>query len=198
MKTLLYGVLFGLLILGAIGCGKDNSSGNSNNRYTSLYNNGLSIDNRQVIDKVRAWYDGVNEGQMVTGLRTVVRTEYTYNTAPNCVEKKFLGIPYTYCTYDGSPTSQNEISRNVVNLVQDGRRLNAKGNAELASIFNGSQGTLVNAIDISPTRSELTFLNSNGVVVTFTIDRNVHSLANPIKKSQTSQNSRKDVNVTVF
>lgn len=198
MKTLLHGVLFGLLILGAVGCGKDNSSGNSNNRYTSLYNNGLSIDNRQVIDKVRAWYDGVAEGQLVTGLRTVVRTELTYNTAPNCVEKKFLGIPYTYCTYDGSATSQNEISRNVVNLVQDGRALNAKGNTELASIFNGSQGTLVNAIDVSPTRSELTFLNSNGSVVTFTIDRNVHSLANPIKKSQTSQNSRKDVVVNVF
>jgi hypothetical protein len=198
MKTVLHGVLFGLLILGAVGCGKDNSSGNSNNRYTSLYNNGLSIDNRQVIDKVRAWYDGVAEGQLVTGLRTVVRTELIYNTAPNCVEKKFLGIPYTYCTYDGSPTSQNEISRNVINLVQDGRRLNEKGNAELASIFNGSQGTLVNAIDVSPTRSELTFLNSNGAVVTFTIDRNVHSLANPIKKSQTSQNSRKDVVVNVF
>lgn len=197
MKTLLHGVLFGLLILGAVGCGKDNSSGNKNS-YTSLYNNGLSIDNRQVLDKLRVWYDGVTEGQLVTGLRTVVRTEQIFNTTPNCVQKKFLGIPYTYCTYDGSPTSQNEISRTPVNLVQDGRRLNAKGNSELGGIFNGSNGTLVNAVDVSATRSELTFLNSNGLVVTFTIDRNVHSLANPIKKSETSQNSRKDVVVNIF
>lgn len=198
MKTLLHGVLFGLLILGAVGCGKDNSSGNSNNRYTSLYNNGLSVDNRQVLDKLRAWYDGVSEGQLVTGLRTVVRTQLVYNTAPNCVEKKFLGIPYTYCTYDGSPTSQSELSRSVVNLVQDGRRLNAKGNSDLAGIFNGSHGTLVNAVDVTSSRSELTFLKSDGVIVTFTVDRNVHSLANPIKKSETSQNSRKDVVVNIF
>lgn len=197
MKSLLTSFLCASFLVLAVGCGKDNKSG-GNNSYTNLYNTGLGNDSRIVLDKLTAWYQGVNEGISVTGLRNVVKKELIYNTQPTCEQKKFLGIPYTVCQYSGSPTQERELSSQPINLVQDGRKISEKGNTELNEVFNGSQGTLLSAVDVSSLRSELTFLRSDGVTVTYVIDRGYHSLVNPIKKSETSQTSRRDIIVTIY
>jgi hypothetical protein len=197
MKSLLTSFLCASFLVLAVGCGKDNKSGGNNN-YSNLYNTGLSYDSRAVLDKLTAWHQGVNEGTAILGLRNVLKKELNYNTQPTCEQKKFLGIPYTLCQYSGSATQERELSNQMVNLVQDGRKLADKGNNDLNEALNGSQGTLVSAVDITAMRSELTFLRADGIVVTYLIDRGYHSAVNPIKKSETSQSSRREVITSVY
>ena len=199
MKSLLTSFLCASFLVLAVGCGKDNKSG-GNNSYTSLYNTGLSNDSRMVLDRLTAWHQGVNEGTAAMGDRLVVKKEYVFNIQPQqvCEQKKILGIPYTLCKYSSSPAEEREISNGRVALLQDGRKIADKGNTELNNIFNGSQGTLVSAMDVSAMSSELTFVRTDGTSVTYVIHRGYHSLVNPVKKSETSSSIRRDTIVTIY
>lgn len=199
MKSLFSSLLCASLLIFTVGCGKENKSGGgvAVNPYQNLYNSGLSSNSQAVLQKVTNWYNGATEGQAMLGVVNITKTKYDYNTAPNCEQKTFLGIPYTYCTYSNTSSSGTVVStQSGVNLVQDGNLISAKGNAELNGIFSGASGTLIDAIDLSSSVSNLVFLRNDGVIVSYLIDRNYHSLLNPVKKTETSQASKSDIVVT--
>lgn len=198
MKTSLFSsILCASLLVFAVGCGKENKSGGSRSgAYNNLYNQGLSQTNQQVLQKNVNWFNARTEGLALQGLVNITRTPYTFNTAPNCEEKKFLGIPYQYCSYNSSGTPGTAVVQNNVQLFQDNRAINAKGNTELNAIFSGASGTLVSAIDLSSTASKLDFLRADGTIVSFVIDRSYHSLLNPVKKTETSQAQKVETIVT--
>lgn len=197
MKSLLNAVVCASLLAFAVGCGKENSSGNKN-AFANLYNQGLSMTSQQSLQKIQNWYKGNIEGQGLIGVVNITKTKYDYNTAPNCEQKKFLGIPYQLCTYSSSSSSGTIVSQqsNVDLRINNNVAISSKGNQELNAIFSGASGTLLNAVDVSPSASQLDFLRSDGVIVTYIIDRNYHSALNPVKKSESSQSSKSDIIVT--
>lgn len=195
MKTSLFNsLLVASLLVFAVGCGKE-SKKSSGVAYPSLYNQGLSVTNQQAVANVTAWYNGVQEGTGLLGAVTIKKTQYVINNAQNCVEKKFLGIPYQYCTYSNTQPTGTELSSTVANLYQDGIAINARGNTELNGVFNGSNGTLINAVE-SGSIAQLDFLRTDGTMVSFIIDRNYHSGLNPVKKSVMSQGVKTDIVTT--
>ncbi len=200
MKHFLNFVL-GLTLLTVVGCGKENKSGKKsapNNNYTNLYNSGMSSSSKQVVDKVGAWFNGTQESQtgQVVNFRRIRRD---YNSGQTCQQRSFIGINYQYCTSSGSTVQETTVQERIgVALTQNGTRISAKGNQELNVIFSGQAGTLLSAVDVSPTASRLDFLNSSGVVVSYFIDRNYHSALNPVQQSESSQTERFDVIVRQF
>lgn len=196
MKSLMNGLLFASLLVFSVGCGKENKSGGGN-RYANLYNAGLSQTSQEAMKKVQAWYQGNVEGQAITGIVNITKTKYDYSSAQDCQQKTFLGIPYTYCTYGGSSQQGTIVSQQSnVNLYLNNSAISSKGNQELNTIFSGQSGTLLNAVDLSQTATQLDFLRGDGVIVSYIIDRNYHSLLNPVKKTETSQMSKSDIIVT--
>lgn len=201
MKLFLNGLICASLLVFAIGCGSEKKGGGGGGTpapvQPSLVNSGLSANSQQVLTNVTNWYNGATEGYAPASIVKVVKTEYTMNTAPNCTQKKFLGIPFNYCTYSGSSQQTNQtVTPNVYIASTQGQAINAKGNAELNAIFSGGAGTLMDAQE-SGNIAYLQFLRGDGVVVTYQIDRSVHSAANPVLKREENQSQRKDIVTTL-
>lgn len=198
MKSFFNGLICLTLLSFAVACGKKSGGGGGSAAYVPLYNSGLTQNSQQVLANVTNWYNGAVEGYAPGTIVNIKKTEYTMNTAPTCTEKKFLGIPYNYCTYNGGSTKTNEVlSPNINILSTQGQAINAKGNAELNNIFNGASGTLMDAIE-SGSVAQLTFLRGDGVVVTYLIDRNIHSHLNPKQKIEVNNSQRKDTITTTY
>ncbi len=196
MKTTFFNsLLCASLLVFAVGCGKEKSK-SKGQQYTNLYNQGLTANNQAVVQKLTNWFNSSQEGAGFLGAMTIKKTQYVYNNAQNCVEKKFLGIPYQYCSYSNSAPQGTEVSSSTATLYQDGIIINARGNAELNNLFNGSHGTLIGASDISQTASQLDFLSADGKVVSFVIDTNYHSGLNPVKKSTVALGVKTDIITT--
>ena len=195
MKTSQFNSLLcaSLLVL-AVGCGKENKKSNGL-AYPSLYNQGLSTNNQASVQNVTNWFNGAQEGSALLGTVTIKKIQLPTSNGQNCVEKKFLGIPYQYCTYSNTTSQGTELSSTVATLLQDGRAINAKGNTELNNVFNGSNGTLINATEQGLV-AELDFLKADGSIVSYTIDRNYHSGLNPVRRSTIVQGVRTDVITT--
>ncbi len=192
MKTSLFNsLLVASLLVFAVGCGKDSKKSNGV-AYPSLYNQGLSANNQQAVANITSWFNGAQEGQALLGTVTIKKIQLPTSSGQNCVEKKFLGIPYQYCTYSSTTSQGTELSSTVASLFQDGRAINSKGNIELNNVFNGSNGTLINAIEQGLV-AQLDFLRADGSIVSYTIDRNFHSGLNPVKTSTIVQGVRTDV-----
>lgn len=192
-------IILASILVFSVGCGKSSkSSGSNTGAYTNLYNPGLTQTSQQVLEKNTAWFNAAAEGQMITGTRTVIKTQYSANTTPTCTNRTFLGIPYTSCTYSSGSSSGTELSRSTQYLFQDGRAISAKGNAELNAIFSGTHGTLINAIDTGAYSSQMDFLRGDGTIVSFIIDRNYHSLLNPVRKSEISQSTKLDIITSIL
>lgn len=195
MKTTFFNsLLCASLLVFAVGCGKEKSK-SKGQQYANLYNQGLTANNQQVVANVTNWFNGAQEGTGLLGAMTIKKTQYTSSNAQNCVEKKFLGIPYQYCTYNSGSQTGTELSSTTANLFQDGVIINAKGNTELNNIFNGSNGTLINAVEQGSV-AQLDFLRADGSIVSFVIDRNYHSGLNPVKKSTVVQGVKTDIVTT--
>jgi len=71
-----------------------------------------------------------------------------------------------------------------VNLVRDNGTINSRNNAELRSIFNGSVGEIVQAVNLGNNVIRISLLKNN-IVTTYTVDKNYHSLLNPVEKTVT-------------
>ena len=202
MKSLFSSLLCASLLVFTVGCGKDNKSGSGGGvnppTYQNLYNEGLSSNQVQVLQKNTQWFQGTSEGLLFSGSRRVVKKSYTYNTTPTCTQESFWIINYTKCTYNGSPTSNETILDGYLNFTQNGTAITAQGNSELNAVFDGSSGTLMNAVDLDSNKSVLTFLRQDGVEVSYLIDRAVHSSANPMRKTETSTSMKKEIIVTIF
>lgn len=185
MKSSLFkSMLCASILVFAVGCGKENKSGGGN-RYSNLYNAGLTQTSQQVLQRAANWYNSTAEGVPQWGELTIIKTQRVYNTQPTCETKKFLGIPYQYCKLNGTPTT-TELSRVDTMIVQDGKKISQKGNIELNNIFNGTNGTLVSAIDV-PGGFKLDFLRNDGKMVSYVINTGFHSSLNPVAKVESSQ-----------
>lgn len=197
MKSSLFSsILCASLLVFAVGCGKENKSGGGGSSYSNLSNSGLTQTSQQVLQKNLDWFNSTVEGYSGTNnVVYVTKTSKVYPNGPTCEQKKFLGIPYQYCTYSSNPTSSQTVYQGFLTLVSNGGAISSKGNTELNNVFNGSQGTLISAIDVSATASQLDFVNSTGNIVSFIIDRGLHSTANPVVKIVTDSSS-KTVNET--
>lgn len=192
MKTSLFNsLLVASLLVFAVGCGKDSKKSNGV-AYPSLYNQGLSTNNQQVVANITNWFNGAQEGPALLGAITIKKIQLPSNSGQNCTQKSFLGIPYQFCSYTTNTSQGTELSSTVANLFQDGIAINAKGNTELNSVFNGSNGTLINAVE-QGLIAQLDFLRPDGTIVSFVIDRNYHSGLNPVKKSTISQGVKTEI-----
>lgn len=196
MKTSLFNsLLVASLLVFAVGCGKENKK-SSGVAYPSLYNQGLTANNQAVVQKLTTWYNSNQEGSGLLGAMTIKKTQYVLNNAQNCTQKTFLGIPYQYCSYSNTQPAGTELSSVTASLFQDGIAINARGNTELNNVFNGVNGTLIGAADLSASASQLDFLQADGTIVSYVIDRNYHSGLNPVKKSTISQGVKTEVVTT--
>jgi hypothetical protein len=195
MKTSLFNsLLVASLLVFAVGCGKE-SKKSSGVAYPSLYNQGLTANNQQTVANVTNWFNGAQEGTRLMGPVTIKKIQLAANSGQNCTQKTFLGIPYQYCTYSSTSNQGTELSSVTASLFQDGIAINAKGNTELNNVFNGSQGTLINATE-SGMVAQLDFLQADGTIISYIIDRSYHSRLNPVKKSVISQGVKTEVITT--
>lgn len=184
-STLLNSIICASLLVFAIGCGKDKGGGS--NSYINPYVNPGQI-NQQELDKVRNWYNGNVEGTLPRNFGAVnaTKTVKTYNTQQSCEEKKFLGIPFQVCRFDGTPSvSTSNFTVNI--LLQDSTPIKNKGNVELNEALNANGKSLLEVRYIDASRTQLTYLLSTGEVVIYGINRSVNSQLNPEFKRVTSQ-----------
>jgi hypothetical protein len=191
MKTAFLNTVLCSLMLLAAACGKSGGGGSGVNTYTSnLTNVGLSATSQQSLVVAANWYASNIEGTSYLGTYKVTRTPYSYNTAQTCEERHFLGIPYQYCTTNGTPVSGTPVVQPFVVLMQDGVVISAKGNTELNTIFSGAAGTLISATS-SGSRIQMDFLRADKLGITsYVIDTSAHSLLNPISKTETTESSK--------
>jgi hypothetical protein len=195
MKLNLNALICALFLAFVIGCGKDNSTG-TNKTNVNLNNSNLSASSQQSLQKVINWYQGSQEGQGLTGVVNITKTKYE-SANSNCVQKTVLGISYQDCSSNQSQAQGFIVSQQPnVNLIQDGKTISSKGNQDLNALFSGADGTLISVVDVSSTASQLNFIRSDGVLVTYIIDTNYHSSLNPLKKTESSQTSKFDIIVT--
>lgn len=197
MKTSLFSsILCASLMVFAVGCGKENKSGSSHkNRYFgNLSQSGLNVSSQQTVQKLTNWYNNRIEGTAFQGVLVKKQKYEITNTAsqPNCEEKEFLGIPFTYCTYSsGSSGGGTLVSEVQINLNDHYNKIiNQKPNAELQALFNGSNGTLLGA-SLSGTVYRLDFLKNN-IVTSYIVDTRYHSALNPVSKIEQSQTGAKE------
>jgi hypothetical protein len=199
MKTTFSQMLFCSLILAfTAGCGKDSKSSSSGTNYNGVIAPGTSVTVQEEYNKNVNWFNGNVEGAPLYGLQTVKKTKSIYNTGPTCVKKEKWGVPYTSCTYSGGPVSTEVISSQSVAFVNDGVVINTRGNMELNTLFGGQSGTLLNAqiYQYNPNQSLLEFLRSDGVVVSYLIDRSVNSKLNPRIIQETSSTQKTVIQTT--
>jgi hypothetical protein len=186
------------LLVFAVGCGKDSKSGGGGSgagTYWNGYNNpnsGLTTSNQQALTNLAAWYNSSIEGAAISGVVIKKKIQYTSGSAQqNCVEKKFLGIPYMYCNSSTSTSGNGTvISEETINLMTNTVAINAKSNPELQALFGTTLGTLISATQQGNV-FKLDFLRTaDNVVVSYTVDKSYHSLLNPVMKVERSQNQQ--------
>lgn len=203
MKSLINGLLCMSLMAFAVGCGKENKSGGggSGSRYLDQNQyNSLPQTSKVAWNNLTAWYNNKVEGTSTQGT-LIQKQKYEVTSTsnqPNCEEKEFLGIPFTYCTSSSGPSNAGTlISDTQVNLGSYyNQHINQKPNPELKAIFDGSAGQLLGASQ-SGKVYRVDFLSGNSIV-SYTIDANHHSLLNPVKKMVQSQTEVKQITVYAF
>lgn len=191
MKSLLNGLLCASLLVFVVGCGKDNKSGGGNGGLPPFANNfqsgTLDQTSQQVLTSLSNWYQGNVEGSRALGLMRIEKVRINSSSSQNCdeIDLKLFSIPY--CTYTSSSSSSGGtvVSTQELNLVQDGVQISQRGNPELNALFNGSAGTVIGASNIGGSLSRIDVLQNN-IIVSYIIDRNYHSLLNPIQKFSNS------------
>lgn len=193
MKLSLFNsILCASFLVFAVGCGKD-SKGGGGSSYVNPYVNAGQI-NQSELTKVKSWYNGNVEGTYPSnygiGLNAQ-KTVSTYNTQPTCEDKKFLGIPYQFCSFNGSP-STNKTTFTYDILMGDGRAISSKGNTELNEALNATGKTLMEVKYIDTYRTQISYLLGTGEVVTYGINRALNSQLNPEFKRVSSQAQRVD------
>lgn len=192
MKSLLSTLLCASLMLFATSCGKSGggSGSNSSQYFGNLSQTGLSTQNQQALNNLTKWYNGTAEGSKILGLVKKEVYEYSSTAAQsNCTEKKFLGIPYTYCTSSNNSTGGGTLISSATISLQgtiNNQRINQKGNAELQAIFNNSIGQVVGASQ-SGSVYRLDYLTADQKIISLTVDTSYHSALNPVKRVEQTQ-----------
>lgn len=190
MKSLMNGLLCASLFV-LMACGKSGGGGggSSSNAYQ------LPAPSANAVQAVKNWYNGTNEGYPTLGIANVTKRTSTYNTQPSCEDKKFLGIPYQYCSYNGTPSVTNESLQ--VYIVQSNQKIRNKGNAELNALISATNdltANIIEAVQVGQYQYQIKVL-INGQVVTYGINLQRHSSLNPEFKSTSSQSQRVDVQI---
>lgn len=193
MKTSLFSsILCASLLVFAVGCGKE-SKGGGGSSYVNPYVNAGQI-NQSELDKVKAWYNGRSEGAYPSNFGVGLnaqKTVSTYNNQQDCEDKTFLGIPYQFCTFNGSP-STNVTTFTYDIILNDGRAINSKGNTELNDALSSTGKTLLEVKYVDMNRTQISYLLGTGEIVTYGINRSINSQLNPEFKRVNSQAQRVD------
>lgn len=212
MKTIIVKALGLALLITLAGCGKGSSKGGSSvncakNPYQQacLVNGGMNgigtISGTQALANFKAWYASSNNG-MYPGSANLYkedRTTYTYNTGSNCSSQpvKIFGINlgnFQSCSYSSSPTSTNTVTNTVAVLVGASKA----SNAILASIYAGTAGTLVSAVQTQglPSYGGALYIIRlqavDGSVKEYWIDTGINSAFQPVKTVDVT-NSKEEV-----
>jgi hypothetical protein len=203
MKSLIKGLVCMSLLAFAVGCGKDDSSGGGSSSRSYLDKNAynaLPQSSKTAWNNLAAWYNNKVEGTQTQG-SLIRKQKYEITSTsnqPNCVEKKFLGIPYTYCTSSSGPSNAGTLVSDVQIDLRSyyGQVINRKQNTELNNLFNGKAGKLLGASQ-SGKVYRVDFLVNNSIV-SYTIDANHHSLLNPVQKMVQSQTEVKQTSVYAY
>lgn len=188
-STLFNSILCASLLVFAVGCGQSKSKGGgSNSGYINPINQ--SQTSQQNIQTLNNWYAGKTEGQRVLGVLTVEKKKQTSNNNQNCSSLDLGIINIPYCSYSYSSSNSNSgtvVETKTVNaFVDNTNTIASKPNAELASIFNGSAGQIVQAVNVGSQAVRVDVL-SNNLVTSYIIDMTYHSQLNPVVKMTNSQ-----------
>lgn len=187
--------IIGLVLLGFLtSCGKDNSSGtsstkapatNTNQNSTNPYSNQVPSSSQAAFNNFKSWYLSTNEGAIPgIGQRTEVRSLKTYSTSSNCQTNpvSLFGVNIVnvnYCFSNTSPSSTQELERQINVLPSQNKSLNSK----LAQIYQGTNMTLVSASEFPAGNGKLfqiEFKKSNNEKVVYQIDTRINSAFNPV------------------
>jgi stage V sporulation protein SpoVS len=184
MKSLLNGILCASLLLVAVGCGKDSKSGGSSHGLIGY--NQYNQSSQQTIQSLNQWFQSNQEGRGLGTLKIDLK-QRSQNSNQNCdtIDLKIFSVPYCWSTSTSNSNSDTVISSRTITIVNDGRKISEKGNAELNAIFSGAAGQVVQAIQVSNTATRIDILNNNQIT-SYIIDRTYHSLLNPVQKSTVS------------
>lgn len=189
MKFLLNGLICTSLLILAVGCGKDNvSSGGSSSNPIYYDPSQLTQTSQQAMTALSNWYNGTTEGTRALGLVKIQKIQSTQNSNQNCSELdlKIISVPYCYSSYSSNSGSGSVISEYQATLVQDGARISSRNNPELQSIFSGAAGKIVQASTLGNNIMRVDVFKDN-VLTSYIIDRNYHSLLNPVQKFTNTQ-----------
>lgn len=183
MKFLL---LLGLVL--AVSCGRETTGSSSDSSASSTFTASTSSTSSEAMSNLLAWYQSTTEASYYTG--TTARTEYrVVNVYPSssCTTQAIsvaglsLGSVYV-CSSGSSVTSSSYSSRSVL-PTQSGASKSTV--TELANLFNGSIGTIVNVTTATSSLTGGTFftvhiVKSSGYAAVYTIDSGMNSAFNPV------------------
>jgi hypothetical protein len=192
MKTLTK--IMGLVLIGTlVGCGKDNSSGTSSskapvtntNQTTNPYSNQVPSPSQAAFNNFKSWYLSTSEGAIPgIGQRTEVRSLKTYSQSNNCQTNpiSLFGVNIVnvnYCFSSSSPSSTQELERQINVLPAQNKSLNSK----LAQIYQGTNMTLVSASEFPVGTGKLfqiEYKTSNNEKIVYQVDTRINSAFNPV------------------
>lgn len=187
MKSLMNGLLCASLLL-AVSCGKDGGGGSSSGSRSANYNQYVTQSTKQIFESLKtSWYNSTTEGSRGSGPITVQQKQVAQannNQTCDSIELGPISIPYCYSTSVSNSGGDTVLSTQNLTLVRDGKKISAKGNAVLNSIFNGSAGTVVQATQVGYTAYKLD-LQKDNIITSYIIDKGYHSLLNPVQKTTT-------------
>lgn len=177
----------------AVGCGKDNKSGNGYGWNMPVIN-GLGQNGTNALATFRQWYENGSEPGSGYGTYVLTKTNSSSNgsSSNNCRQEpiKIFGTTvgyYTVCSGAGNNAgSGTQVQCSVViqaNANNNGVSLKS-ANPILRKLYTGGAGTLVDGY-VSGNVIVLAFQEQNGAVSSYQIDRTYHSAFQPIA-SQTS------------
>lgn len=188
MKSLFNGMLCASLLVLAVGCGKDGGGGGGGtSKQSTNYNQYVSQSSKQVFASLQTWFNSTTEGSRGSGPVTVQQKQVAQsnnNQTCDTIELGPISIPYCYSTSVSNSNGDTVLSTRNLTLSRNSTKISSKGNAELNAIFNGQAGSVVEAVQVGYNVVKVV-LNKNNVVSTYIIDRNYHSLLNPVQKTTT-------------
>jgi hypothetical protein len=199
-----------LMVL-AMGCGKDNGSGNGGGSSNTYLAPNVSQNAKTNFEQLKKWYSNSQEGQLFNQpyFRKAVFT--IASQQPVCEDKELWGfLPYQYCKYSNSNDGQTPQSISTTCLgtangylvtapgalsnngqctpSKDGVKYAKSSNAELKNVITLQNGSLA-LYDVQIQGSYYIVIAgpkvSNGFTsnpsVIYVIDTAVHSVYNPVQ-----------------
>jgi hypothetical protein len=198
------------LVVLAVGCGKDNSTGGGSSNMNPYTNPNVTQTAKANFDQLKKWYSSSQEGQLFNQPYFQKAVFSAVSQQQSCEEKELWGfLKYQYCSYANSGSTQTPqsvsttclgmannylvtapgtLSNNQCTPTKNGVKYAKSSNTELKNVITLNNGSLA-IYDVQKQGSAYIVIagpkTSNGFssspTMIFVIDTAVHSVYNPVQ-----------------